>query len=127
MLQPSWTAEADATLLGIGDLAAAERSLLAGLEDLGEESPRDRIIYQARLAQVQLRAGRGDEAAVTAREAATAAEGTAGPPTQRRTLDGRPPGVTPREPVRAISVAEADARDGSPVPGIHVSVLVSGV
>jgi hypothetical protein len=75
MPQPSLTVEAGTGLLDIGDFAAAERSLTAGLSTLPGASARDRSLYLVRLAQVQLRTGRLDEATATAREALTAAAG----------------------------------------------------
>lgn len=69
MPRPSTTAEAGSALLGIGDLAAAERSLTAGLADLDADSARDRNLYLVRLAEVRLRGGSLDEAADTARTA----------------------------------------------------------
>ena len=73
MPQPSLTAEAGTALLDIGDLGAAERSLTAGLSTLDSNSARDRNLYLVRLAEVQLRGGRLDEAAATARQAIDAA------------------------------------------------------
>jgi hypothetical protein len=75
MPQPSLTAEAGTALLEIGDLAAAERSLTAGLATLDRDAARDRNLYLSRLAEVQLRGGRLDEAAVTARAAIDAGDG----------------------------------------------------
>jgi tetratricopeptide (TPR) repeat protein len=75
MPQPSLTAEAGTSLLSIGDLAAAERCLTAGLATLDGDSARDRNLYLVRLAETQLRAGRLDEAAATTREAIDAAAG----------------------------------------------------
>ncbi len=73
MPQPSLTAEAGTALLDIGDLQAAERSLTAGLSTLDGDSARDRNLYLVRLAEVQLRGGRLDEAAANARQAIDAA------------------------------------------------------
>lgn len=69
MPRPSSTAEAGTALMGIGDLAAAERHLADGLETLDASSTRDRNLYLVRLAEVRLRGGRLDEAADTARMA----------------------------------------------------------
>ena len=73
MPQPSLTAEAGTALVDIGDLAAAERSLTAGLSTLDSDAARDRNLYLVRLAEVQLRGGRLDEAAATAWQAIDAA------------------------------------------------------
>jgi transcriptional regulator with XRE-family HTH domain len=67
--QPSLTAEAGTALMDIGDLAAAERSLRAGLATLDDNSMRERNLYLVRLAEVQLRGDRLDEAALTAQQA----------------------------------------------------------
>lgn len=75
MPQPSLTAEAGTALLEAGDFAAAERSLLAGMDTLDAESARERNLYLVRLAEVRLHTGRLDEAVVTARSAIDAAEG----------------------------------------------------
>ncbi len=74
MPQPSLTAEAGTALLEIGDLDAAERTLTAGLATLDGDAARDRNLYLTRLAEVQLRGDRLDEAAVTARAAIDAAD-----------------------------------------------------
>ncbi len=74
MAQPSLTAEAGTALLEIGDLDAAERTLTAGLATLDGDAARDRNLYLTRLAEVQLRGDRLDEAAVTARAAIDAAD-----------------------------------------------------
>src|SRR5213078_3231750 len=50
-----------------------ERSLKAGMATLGADSARDRNLYLVRLAEVQLRGGRLDEAAATTRQAIDAA------------------------------------------------------
>jgi tetratricopeptide (TPR) repeat protein len=69
MPQPSLTAEAGTALLGIGDLEAAERSLTTGLATLDGDSARDRNLYLVRIAELQLREDRLDEAAETTRQA----------------------------------------------------------
>ncbi len=63
---PSTTAEAGTALLDSGDLAAAERNLQAGLTGRVGASPRDIALYQARLAELRVRAGRLDEGVDTA-------------------------------------------------------------
>ncbi|MFC7484412.1 hypothetical protein ACFQX7_36375 [Luedemannella flava] len=75
MPQPSLTAEAGTALLEIGDLAAAERCLTAGLSTLDASSARERNLYLVRLAEAQLRSGRLDEAVATAHEAIDATNG----------------------------------------------------
>jgi hypothetical protein len=82
--QPSLTAEAGTALLTIGDLAAAERCLAAGLATLDADSARDRNLYLIRLAETRLRGGRLDEAAATAREAIDAVTGVESIRVQRR-------------------------------------------
>lgn len=74
MPQPSLTAEAGTALLDIDDLAAAETSLTAGMAMLDQDSARERNLYLVRLAEVQLRGGRLDEAADTTRQAIDAGE-----------------------------------------------------
>ncbi len=95
MPQPSLTAEAGTALLEIGDLAAAERTLTAGLATLDGDATRDRNLYLTRLAEVQLRADRFDEAAVTARAAIDAADSIDSARVHQRVdalLDQLPPG-----------------------------------
>jgi hypothetical protein len=69
MPQPSLTAEAGTALAAIGDLDNAEANLRAGLATLDDNSARERDLYLVRLAEIQLAAGRLDEAATTARQA----------------------------------------------------------
>ena len=63
------------TMLAVGDLPAAEQSLAEGLAGLDAESARERNLYLVRLAEVQLRSGRLDQAADTTRQAIDAAAG----------------------------------------------------
>ena len=100
MPQPSLTAEAGTALLEIGDLDAAERTLTAGLATLDGDAARDRNLYLTRLAEVQLRGGRLDEVAVTARAAIDAGDSIDSARVQHRVdalLDQLPGG----EPVTA--------------------------
>ncbi|MEU4241038.1 helix-turn-helix transcriptional regulator [Actinoplanes sp. NPDC026619] len=75
MPQPSLTAEAGTALMEIGDLPAAERSLIAGMATLDEGSAREKSLYLTRIAEVQLLDSRLDEAIVTAHGAIDAADG----------------------------------------------------
>lgn len=66
MPEPSATAEAATALRDAGELAAAERQLTTGMAGLPADAARDRQLYLVRLADVQHRAGRLDEATTTA-------------------------------------------------------------
>lgn len=73
MPQPSQSETAGIALLHVGDLPAAERCLTAGLANLDANCIRDRQLYLVRIAEVQRRGGRLDEAVGTTHRVVTAA------------------------------------------------------
>jgi hypothetical protein len=62
MIQPELTAEAGRSFALVGDTGNAVRYLEQGLSGLGDEYPRDRVLYMSYLAEAHLLDGELDDA-----------------------------------------------------------------